>query len=146
MARTWRNVAYQSDESGRTEAYVQAYPTGGRWQASTSGGAEPRWTSGGRELIYRVGPTLVAVPVTLQPFTWGTAKTLFGLPNMFAFDVTADGRRFVIGKTRRTARASASCSFPGGSKSSRPGCGRHAETCAHGGGEAVPPCGPRGHR
>ncbi len=64
-------LAYQSDESGRPEVYVQAYPSGSRWQITTGGGVEPRWTQGGRELIYRDRSTLFAVPVTLQPFSTG---------------------------------------------------------------------------
>jgi serine/threonine-protein kinase len=92
-----RYLAYQSDESGRLEVYVQAYPSGSKWQVTTSGGNEPRWTSGGRELVYRSGNAVMAVPVTLQPFTVGPAQTLFSAPNLFAFDVTSDGRRFVIG-------------------------------------------------
>jgi Tol biopolymer transport system component len=91
-----RYIAFQSDETGRPEIFVQRYPAGGRWQVTTTGGTEPRWTSGGRELVYRNGPTIVAVPITLQPFAAGAPRTLFGVPNMFAFDVTADGQRFVV--------------------------------------------------
>ena len=89
-------VAYQSDESGRPEVFVQAYPSGSKWQITSGGGREPRWTAGGREIIYRNDTTLFAVPVTLQPFSSGQAQTLFSLPNLFAFDVTADGKRFVV--------------------------------------------------
>ena len=89
-------LAYQSDESGRPEVYVQAYPSGSRWQITTGGGVEPRWTQGGRELIYRDRSTLFAVPVTLQPFSTGPAQSLFSVPNLFGYDVTGDGRRFVV--------------------------------------------------
>ena len=91
-----RFLAYQSDESGRPEIFVQAYPTGSKRQVTTAGGTEPRWTSGGRELVYRAGNAVMAVPITLQPFSVGPTQTLFTAPNLFAFDVTADGRRFVI--------------------------------------------------
>ena len=38
-----RWMAYQSNESKRTEVYVQPYPaSGGRWQISTAGGSAPR--------------------------------------------------------------------------------------------------------
>ena len=49
-----RAVAYNSDESGRHEVYVRPFPNVGarRWQISTGGGAGPRWTRGGRELVY----------------------------------------------------------------------------------------------
>jgi Tol biopolymer transport system component len=91
-----RYVAFQSDETGRPEIFVQAYPSGGKWQVTTSGGNEPRWTSGGRELVYRNGQTIFAVPIVLQPFSMGTPQTLFSVPNLYAFDVAADGQRFVI--------------------------------------------------
>jgi eukaryotic-like serine/threonine-protein kinase len=57
IAPNGRFVAYNSDESGRPEVYVRPLPDVGarRWQISTEGGAVPRWTRGGRELIYREG-------------------------------------------------------------------------------------------
>ena len=78
------------------EVFVQGYPTGSKWQVTAQGGNEPRWTKGGREIVYRNGGTLMAVPITLQPFAFGQPETLFNVPNAFAFDVTADGRRFVV--------------------------------------------------
>jgi Tol biopolymer transport system component len=46
-----RWVAYQSNESGRDEIYVQPYPaTGARWQISTEGGRTPFWTGRGRQV------------------------------------------------------------------------------------------------
>ena len=97
-----RFVAYQSDESGRTEIFVQAYPAGNKWQVTTAGGTQPRWASGGRELIYRNGPSVMAVPVTMKPFSAGTPQTLFTLQNLFAFDVTADGKTFVVAQDGRS--------------------------------------------
>ena len=63
-----RWIAYQSDESGRQEIYVRAFPgPGGQWQVSTSGGVYPRWAPGGKELYY-IGPEgrLMAVPITAK--------------------------------------------------------------------------------
>ncbi len=61
-------LAYASDESGRWEVYVQPYPgPGGKWQVSTEGGTEPVWNPAGRELFYRAGNRMMAVPVTFQP-------------------------------------------------------------------------------
>jgi serine/threonine-protein kinase len=95
-------VAYQSDESGRTEIFVQAFPSGNKWQVTTAGGTQPRWASGGRELIYRNGSSVTAVPVTVTPFSVGTPQTLFTLQNLFAFDVTADGKTFVVAQDGRS--------------------------------------------
>src|SRR6202521_3645350 len=56
-----RWLAYSSDESGRFEIYVQPYPgPGGKWQISTEGGTEPRWTRDG-EIFYRSGDKMMAV-------------------------------------------------------------------------------------
>jgi serine/threonine-protein kinase len=90
-----RLVAYQSDESGINEVFVQQFPSGSRWQVTTGGGSQPRWASGGREIVYRNGSTIFAVPVTLRPFSTGTPQTLFSTPNLFAFDITADGKSLV---------------------------------------------------
>ncbi len=50
-----RYIAYVSDESGRAEVYVRPFPDAGsaKWQVSTRGGSEPRWSHSGRELFYR---------------------------------------------------------------------------------------------
>jgi Tol biopolymer transport system component len=50
--------AYTSNESGRDEVYVQSFPpSGGKWQVSTGGGAQPHWRRDGKELfLYRSRP------------------------------------------------------------------------------------------
>ena len=46
-------LAYASNESGRFEVYVQAFPgPGGKIAASTSGGSQPRWSPDGGELFF----------------------------------------------------------------------------------------------
>ena len=97
-------IAYVSDESGRIEVYVQPYPgPGGKWQVSTEGGTEPAWNPTGRELFYRSGNRMMAVPVTLQPeFSVGKPVTLFQGPwlpspsNVVEYDVSRDGQRFLM--------------------------------------------------
>jgi len=74
-------VAYQTNESGRFEVVVQAFPdAGGKSQVSTAGGAAPRWRTDGKEL-YCLAPdaTLMAVPVTTAgpSFEAGPAVALF---------------------------------------------------------------------
>ena len=107
-----RWLAYASDETGRTEVYVQAYPgPGPRRQVSTSGGTGPAWSRDGRELFYTTTQTvggqatltkMMAVPVTLQPtFTTGTPRQLFegrygATGGIRSYDVTSDGRRFLM--------------------------------------------------
>ena len=49
-----RFVAYQSNESGRAEIYVQTFPVAsGKWQISNAGGIDPSWRADGKELYYR---------------------------------------------------------------------------------------------
>jgi serine/threonine protein kinase len=60
-----RWVAYASDESGRYEIYLRAFPgLGGKRQVSTGGGIYPRWRRDGKELFY-VAPDnrMMAAPI-----------------------------------------------------------------------------------
>lgn len=99
-----RWLAYTSNESGRDEVYVRPFPDveKGRWQVSTGGGAWATWARNGRELFFRNGAALMAVPVqTDQGFAAGNPKVVFegqyatpqgGRP----YDVSPDGRRFLM--------------------------------------------------
>jgi len=62
-----RWMAYVSDETGRDEVWVRAFPEGAAAvQVSQDGGTEPVWAPDGRTLYYRdwSGTNLRAVPVT----------------------------------------------------------------------------------
>jgi serine/threonine-protein kinase len=110
-----RWLAYVSNESGRAEIYVQPYPgPGGKWQISTDGGTEPLWNRNGRELFYRSGNKMMAVQVTMQPaFTAGKPEVLFEKEYSasefpatgIAYDVSADGQRFLMVKESEQATA-----------------------------------------
>jgi eukaryotic-like serine/threonine-protein kinase len=99
-----RWLAYASDESGRSEVYVQPFPgPGAKSQVSTAGGMQPRWREDGRELLYREpSGRFMTVPVTLRAgsFEAGTPHLLFELRPTSTpgthYDVTADGQRFVV--------------------------------------------------
>ena len=94
-----RWIAYQSDESGQDEIYIQRFPgPGGKWQASAGGGTEPRWNQNGRELFYLNGTRLMAVDLdTDADLTLGKPRQLFerssGLGN---YDIAPDGQHFAI--------------------------------------------------
>jgi len=99
-------LVYASDETGRFEINVAEFPgPGGRWQISSDGGREPVWGAGSGEIFYRSGENLVSVPVQTEPvFRAGKPLVLFHggyeglLGNLGApdFDVTADGKRFLM--------------------------------------------------
>jgi len=106
-------LAYSSDESGRTEIYVQPYPgPGGKWQVSTDGGAEPVWNRNGRELFYRSGDKMMSVDVSTQPtFSIGKPRLLFTgqyaptAATISNYDVSPDGQRFLMIKSNEQAQA-----------------------------------------
>jgi serine/threonine-protein kinase len=103
-----RWLAYTSNESGRDEVYVQAFPgPSGKWQVSTEGGAQPVWARSGRELFYRSGDKLLAVPTTMgATFSAQAPRVLFAmsldqgnpLRGDPAYDVSPDGQRFLMVK------------------------------------------------
>jgi serine/threonine-protein kinase len=101
-----RWIAYSSDESGRLEIYVAQFPDlGGKVAISTDGGDEPRWSGNGRELFFRQGDAVMAVSIdTAHGVRAGKAQRLFaghysGTGREVGFDVSADGRRFVMVKS-----------------------------------------------
>jgi len=101
-----RWMAYDSDESGRLETYIQSFPdpTLTRRQVSSGGGSEPLWTRGGRELVFRRGESVMAVSVDPATGAVGVPTTLFtgrydvgpewSAPR--SYDVTPDGQRFLL--------------------------------------------------
>ena len=107
-----RYLAYQSEESGRSEIYVRPFPRvdNGRWQVSTAGGTRPVWARSGRELFYLdASNVLTAVPVgTSEPtISIGSPAKVFDAkyaePNPSRhYDVSADGQRFLMLKASAT--------------------------------------------
>lgn len=99
-----------SDESGRDEIYVQAFPlSGAKFQVSTGGGSEPYWRKDGAELFYvDANRNLMAVPVKSGPgLEVGLPRSLFNLPgsteremslrsSRHSYAVSGDGQRFLV--------------------------------------------------
>jgi eukaryotic-like serine/threonine-protein kinase len=96
-------LAYQSNESGPYEVYVEPFPrTGARTRVSDGGGQRPVWSPDGREIFYDRDAVLYAAPVRTAPsleigkpvalpikgFVQGTGRRLW--------DLTPDGKRFLI--------------------------------------------------
>jgi len=101
-----RWMAFDSDESGRVEVYVQSFPdpTLTRRQVSSGGGSEPLWTRGGRELVFRRGDSVMAATVEPTTGAVGAPALLFAGPyddkpewtGPRSYDVTPDGERFLL--------------------------------------------------
>ena len=102
-----RFFAYTSDETGRSEVYVQRFPpSGGKWQISKDGGDQPLWRADGRELFF-VSPDrkLMAVDLSLQgDVRAGGPRPLFSLrvppngisDNRSQYLPAPDGNRFLV--------------------------------------------------
>jgi Tol biopolymer transport system component len=103
-----RWVAYVSAETGNPQVYVQPFPpTGAKWQITTDGGSEPKWSGDGRELFYlQPGRGIAVVSIhTVATFAHGPPALLVPLRatggggaggGLQMFDVTQDGRRFLV--------------------------------------------------
>jgi Tol biopolymer transport system component len=97
-------MAYQSNESGRREIYVTAFPGGGaKWQVSNNGGTSPKWRRDGKELFFLdAADTVNAVDVNTSAGAprLGAPHGLFqavGIQRDFGpFDVTGDGKKFLV--------------------------------------------------
>jgi eukaryotic-like serine/threonine-protein kinase len=116
-----RWLAYCSNESGKPQVYVQAFPgPGPKIQISNDGGTDPVWKKTGGELYYRNGDSMMAVAVsTASGFTAGRPQELWkghyshgmssscGPPGATSsnYDVTADGKRFLMIKDDDQDRA-----------------------------------------
>jgi serine/threonine-protein kinase len=104
-----RYLAYQSDESGRSEIYIRPFPRvdHGRWQVSTAGGTRPVWARSGRELFYLDASnalTAVSIGISEPTISIGNPAKLFDTkyaePNPSRhYDVSADGQRFLMLKS-----------------------------------------------
>ncbi len=107
-----RWMIYVSNESGRNEIYLRAFPgPDRRWQVSTEGGTQAAWNPNGREIFYRSGNRMMAVDVSTTPdvllspprvlfdqrYAYGAGITIAN------YDVTSDGQRFVMVKDESTA-------------------------------------------
>ena len=100
-------IAYSSNESGASEVYVRKFPdTGGKWQVSTRGGAQPRWRRDGRELFYlapdgklmaaavNAGSAGLSIDPPRDLFDTGIRASFVERRNQFL--VTRDGQRFLV--------------------------------------------------
>jgi dipeptidyl aminopeptidase/acylaminoacyl peptidase len=105
-----RWIAYQSNETGQFEIYLQQFPgPGGRQRISTAGGAQVRWRRDGRELFYvALDGGLVAVPIRFaadgQAVDAGAPAPLFAThvggaisgTDRQQYVVSPDGQRFLM--------------------------------------------------
>jgi len=107
-----RWVAYNSNESGRHEVYVRAFPgPGGPWKISTEGGASPQWSKTRPEIFYaESGP--VETRIMVSPFVVEGSQFRPGPPARWSprgfaldedFELHPDGQRVATGPTERSS-------------------------------------------
>jgi serine/threonine protein kinase len=95
-----RWIAYESDESGKREVYVSAFPKpAGRLQVSSGGGRLPKWRGDDKELYY-IGVGTQVVAAELKTGTGSVEvvrrRPLFQFGHLTSgYDVFPDGR-FII--------------------------------------------------
>ncbi len=105
-----RWLAYQSDESGEPQIYVQPFPNmdDGKWQISTNQvqAFDPVWSPDGRQLFFRAASyqMMVAEVGTEPTFNPGTPTEVFGTGIYTGggggrrYDLAPDGERFLMRK------------------------------------------------
>jgi Tol biopolymer transport system component len=98
-----RWIAYQSNESGKTEVYVRPFPgPGGKTQISTGGGSHPEWSRSGKELYYLpstrdkiMAVTYMAIGAAFhadKPREWSPAQ----ISNRGVYAPAPDGKRIAV--------------------------------------------------
>lgn len=89
-------IVYMSTESGRNQVYLQSFPSGQhKFQLSASGGAWPRWSHAGDEVIYRSGSGATAVMVSVAVQT--TPSIQLGAPEILFSAADAPTLKYVTG-------------------------------------------------
>ena len=99
-----RWIAYASNESGRPEIYVTAFPDMGRkWQISVDGGDAPRWNAQGSEIVFHASAgslTSVRVEARDGGLLIGESAPLFdaGLMTSVTHDwaMSDDGEKMLV--------------------------------------------------
>jgi serine/threonine protein kinase len=96
-------LAYQSNESGRNDVYVDSFPNpSGKIRISPAGGTAPRWRADGRELFYlgsdrKLMSVLIRTSAAkLEPLSPTTLFEIPPTPRGRPYDVARDGQRFLL--------------------------------------------------
>jgi Tol biopolymer transport system component len=98
-----RWLAYASDESGKVEVYVRAFPPpssgqGAKWQISNGGGTNARWSPNGHDLFYRSGDRIMAASYTVKGESFMAEMPRLWIAKLggLAWDVAPDGKRVLV--------------------------------------------------
>jgi eukaryotic-like serine/threonine-protein kinase len=110
-----RLIAYTSNETGTNEVYARTFPAlANRIKVSTAGGTRPVFSRDGRELFYAEQSGRIMAVAVRPDGSFGTPQKLFDWPTIAipgfgrTFDVTPDGKRFLMIKEADEAQAGSS--------------------------------------
>ena len=111
-----RWVSYISVQGGEQQLYITSFPDHkSTWQVTTKGCTEPRWNHNGHEIFcLSFDNKLQAIELDSRASSIqvGAVKTLFPAPlhtstfNMWSYDVSADGQRFLFNADASTSDTS----------------------------------------
>jgi Tol biopolymer transport system component len=92
-------LAYQSNQTGNNEIYVESFPQKGlKWPVSTNGGQMPRWSQDSRELYYYTpSDQIMGVDVHSE-----SARSPFGVPKrLFEAHIGRVNPSYAVSQDRR---------------------------------------------
>ena len=106
-----RWLSYTSDESGKSELYVTAFPSRqGKWQVSNSGAFAGGWCRSGTEIVYLAANqdvTSVEVRADASTFDAAVPRVLFKSPAALTGAVTPACDRFLLAPRPQGTQAAA---------------------------------------
>jgi Tol biopolymer transport system component len=101
-----RWLAYQSNESGKWEVYVAAFPgPGGKWQISTDGGEQALWGPSGKEIFFAHDKKAMRAAVTTTPTFSASRPDVLFEGDYQGWTIAPDGNRFLVVKDETAASA-----------------------------------------
>ncbi len=101
-----RWMAYLSNESGKSEVYVTAFPgPGGKWQISNEGAIGFVWAPDGRAIFYRKDNKFWRVAITTSPSFSAARPELLFEGDYGDWAIAPDGKRFLMIKDEATESA-----------------------------------------
>jgi serine/threonine-protein kinase len=97
-------ATYQSEETGRREVYIRAFPSGlGQQRVTVEGGTTPRWSPDGQSIYYIGGSfpnqTIYVSEVQLEPSFLVLSTEVVFSGTVRGFDPHPDGRRVLVAES-----------------------------------------------
>lgn len=99
-----RWLAYVSNATGSYAVYLRGLRGGGRIRVSPGEGVSPRWGTGGRELFYQAGDSLLVVGIRADPeLSRGPPRVVLKeMRGALGYDLHPDGQRIIWVRDRET--------------------------------------------